>query len=65
LIKNISIANNILKNPESFVKNGIDVNSNKDNIEEAESLIKLISSNGEYITIEDFINTMTCDSIDY
>ena len=48
------------------VKNGIDVDSNnKDNIEEAESLIKLISSNGDYITIEDFINAMTCDSIDY
>ncbi len=63
LVRCIAVGRNIMNNPQFFVNNGLLDEYTKDEVKEAEEIIKHLSNGKDSITIEDFVNAMTSDTL--
>jgi hypothetical protein len=61
LARDVAIAKGILNNPEYFIQHGPDYKPTSDDFTDADQIIKHLSTNGENLSIEDFVNAMIAE----
>jgi hypothetical protein len=61
LVNCIAIGRNMMNSPQFFVDNGLLTEYTRDEVKEAEDIIKHIGGGKDCITVEEFINAMTSD----
>jgi hypothetical protein len=61
LARDIAMAKGILLNPENFIEQGTVFTPSKDDIEDAEQIIKHLSTSGDGLSVADFVNAMIAD----
>jgi hypothetical protein len=61
LIRCIAVGRNIMNNPQYFINNGLLNEYTRDEVKEAEDIIKHLGGGKDCMTIEDFVNAVTSD----